>query len=287
MIIPTDPSLISTLLPIQFLPSRQSTVRSGHHSARPMITSPLCFVLHCPTLVSVCGTDNITGRLPRNKPTSVFTFLCSIFVPPIFILPSYIKFHGQAITQQAHLFTRSRLPAFPIIRSSLSNYAAHNKQNGDGQAPTQQAGGWIDGGVRERGGGGFSGLSAEANGFVPANFAPTPVASAAASTTSPPPSTSAIADPSSSHLPALPSSLDSTPQVFLCVFVFPWCGGVCLCCAGREAGSPCARVRVCLCVLFCLCACVCVKKNMRGGLVVKKNRRQDLVRCPHFNTESG
>lgn len=49
----------------------------------------------------------------------------------------------------------------------------------DGQSqpqPQQGVGGgssgWIDGGLRERGGGGFSGLSAEANGFVPSNFTP-------------------------------------------------------------------------------------------------------------------
>ncbi|CAM9495176.1 unnamed protein product, partial [Ascophyllum nodosum] len=37
---------------------------------------------------------------------------------------------------------------------------------------SQSDGGWIDGGIREGKGGGFSGLSAEANGFVPSNFTP-------------------------------------------------------------------------------------------------------------------
>lgn len=45
---------------------------------------------------------------------------------------------------------------------------------GDVQSQQQPGSGWIDGGLRERssGGGGFSGLSAEANGFVPSNFNP-------------------------------------------------------------------------------------------------------------------
>lgn len=46
--------------------------------------------------------------------------------------------------------------------------------------------GWIDGGVRDRSGGGFSGLSAEANGFVPSNF------SAGASSTSSAPSNPSV-----------------------------------------------------------------------------------------------
>ncbi|CAM9633215.1 unnamed protein product [Ectocarpus sp. 6 AP-2014] len=67
----------------------------------------------------------------------------------------------------------------PMNNSYMNTYGSG--AGGDGSAQTQQpqqqqqqqpSGGWIDGGVRERGGGGFSGLSAEANGFVPSNFTP-------------------------------------------------------------------------------------------------------------------
>ena len=67
------------------------------------------------------------------------------------------------------------IPSLPLTQRVSPLRTLAFRLQGDAQSQQQQSGsGWIDGGLRERssGGGGFSGLSAEANGFVPSNFNP-------------------------------------------------------------------------------------------------------------------
>ncbi|CAN0406478.1 unnamed protein product, partial [Ectocarpus sp. 13 AM-2016] len=81
-------------------------------------------------------------------------------------------YNQEGYPSKASQLPHSQLQQPPMNTSYMNTYGSG--AGGDGSAQTQQpqqqqqqqqrSGGWIDGGARERGGGGFSGLSAEANG---------------------------------------------------------------------------------------------------------------------------
>lgn len=92
---------------------------------------------------------------------------------------SFERFSSDAVFPAIRSDSRSALESrTPLSNPTISYTTCHNRSQGDGQAQQQQqssgvgGSGWIDGGLRDRSGGGFSGLSAEANGFVPSNFTP-------------------------------------------------------------------------------------------------------------------